>query len=68
MKTMKFKQTNKITRNKIWTHSLKQWVRVYNRAEYKGIVRMMIKFDNEHLWKKLGVCISPKNVVPLQSK
>ena len=62
---MKFRQTNKIARNKIWTHSLKQWVRVYKRAEYKGIVRMMIKFDNKHLWEKLGVCISPKNVVPL---
>ena len=62
---MKFRQTNKIARNKIWTHSLKQWVRVYRRTEYKGIVRMMIKFDNEHLWDNLGVCISHKNVVPL---
>ena len=65
MKTMKFKQTNKITRNKIWTHSLKQWVRAYKRAEYKGIVRMMIKFDNEHLWEKLGACKCHKIVVPL---
>ena len=51
---MKFRQTNKIARNKIWTHSLKQWVRVYKRAEYKGIVRMMIKFDNKHLWGEFG--------------
>ena len=62
---MKFKQTNKIARNKIWTHSLKQWVRVYKNAEYKGIVRMMIKFDNKHLWKNLGACECHKIVVSL---
>ena len=50
MKTMKFRKTNKIAKNKIWTHSIK-WAIMYKRAEYKGIVRMPIKFDNKRLWE-----------------
>lgn len=46
---MKFKNTNKIPQNKVWTKSLKGWVRINKRTEWKGIVHIMIEFDKSHI-------------------
>ena len=44
---MKFKNTNKIIQNKVWTHSVKRWLKC--RSEYKAIVKHFIKFDNKRI-------------------
>ena len=44
---MKFKDTNKIVQNKVWTKSIKQWLKAKNG--YPTITKFFIKFDNDHL-------------------
>lgn len=49
---MKFKNTNKIQENKVWTKSLKRWLKVNKYTEYKSIVHVLIEFDKKHIvWK-----------------
>lgn len=46
---MNFKTTNKLSSNKIWTHSIKQWLKVKYKTDYPNIIKALIKFDNTHI-------------------
>ena len=55
---MNFRTTNKLLSNKIWTHSIKQWVKVKSKTEYPNIVKTLIRFDNMHITRRCQECFS----------
>lgn len=49
---MKFKNTNKMAKNKVWVKSIKQWIKARDdkgNQIYKPLIIDFIQFDNKHL-------------------